>query len=528
MEILLLGLVFSSSLLIIMYCFHALWLRPQWARLKLRSQGIRGPTPSFLYGNLPEMQRIQASSAAAARKSTGAANRAGEFVAHDYTSTVFPYFEIWRKQYGSIYTYTTGNRQHLYVNRPEMLKEMNQTITWDFGKPSYLTKRLAPILGQGILRSNGHSWSHQRKIIAPQFFMDKVKGMVGLMVESGGSLIREWEACIQAQGGVTADIMVDEHLRSLSADVIFRACFGGSSSSSNRKQIFTKLRLLQKAISSQSFLFGNRLLIPSKRQKEIKELEKEIESLIWEVITDREKELCMAGSNTASKSNLLFSIMEGAGAATEENSRISKKFIIDNFKNMFLAGHESTAVAASWCLMLLALNPDWQTRVREETARVCPDGVIDASSLPKMKTVTMVIQETLRLYPPAAFVSREALEEIQFGAVTVPKGVCVWTLIPMLHRDTEVWGSDAGEFKPERFANGLAAACKVPHGYIPFGMGQRLCLGQNFAMVQLKIVLSLIISKFSIALSPKYIHSPAYRMIVEPGNGVHIILHRCS
>ncbi|XP_047328810.1 cytochrome P450 714A1-like [Impatiens glandulifera] len=519
-----------------MYCFHALWLRPQCViRSKLRSQGIRGPTPSFLYGNLPEMKRIEAATAnksteaAAAIKSTGAATRTGDFVAHDYTSKIFPYFEIWRKQYGSIYTYTIGNRQHLYVNKPEMLKEMNQTITWDFGKPTYLTKWLAPILGQGILRSNGHSWSHQRKIIAPQFFMDKVKGMVGLMVESCGSLIREWEACIQAQGGVKADIMVDEHLRSLSADVISRACFGGSSSSSNRKQIFTKLRLLQKAISSQSFLFGNRLLIPSKRQKEIKELEKEIDSLIWEVITDREKESCnTASSNTASKSDLLFSIMKGAGAATEENSRISKKFIVDNCKNVFLAGHESTAVAASWCLMLLALNPDWQTRIREETGRVCPDGVIDANSLPKMKMVTMVIQETLRLYPPGAFVSREALEEIKFGEVTVPKGVCVWTLIPMLHRDTEVWGSDAGEFKPERFANGLAAACKVPNGYIPFGMGQRLCLGQNFAMVQLKIVLSLIISKFSISLSPKYIHSPVYRMIVEPENGVHIILHRCS
>lgn len=76
---------------------------------------------------------------------------------------------------GQIYTYSTGNKQHLYVNHPELVKEMNQCITFGLGKPSYITKRLAPLLGNGILRSNGHFWAQQRKIVAPEFFMDKVK-----------------------------------------------------------------------------------------------------------------------------------------------------------------------------------------------------------------------------------------------------------------------------------------------------------------------------------------------------------------
>ncbi|KAF1893798.1 hypothetical protein Lal_00002330 [Lupinus albus] len=121
----------------------------------------------------------------------------------------------------------------------------------------------------------------------------------------------------------------------------------------------------------------------------------------------------------------------------------------------------------------------------------------------------MVIQEVLRLYPPAAFVSREAYEDIKIGDLNVPKGVCVWTLIPTIHRDPQVWGPDANEFKPERFSE-----------------GNRLCLGKNFAMVQLKIVLTLIISKFSFTLSPGYMHSPAYTMIVEPGHGVHILIQK--
>jgi len=140
--------------------------------------------------------------------------------------------------------------------------------------------------------------------------------------------------------------------------------------------------------------------------------------------------------------------------------------------------------------------------------------------------VTMVIQEALRLYPPAAFVSREALEETQLGNIVVSKGVCLWTLIPTLHRDPAVWGSDANEFKPERFTWGVSKACKCPQAYIPFGVGPRLCLGKNFAMVELKVVLSLIVSKFSFSLSPKYHHSPAYRMIVEPGDGVQILIQK--
>ena len=83
---------------------------------------------------------------------------------------------------GLIYTYSTGNKQHLYVNNAELVKEMNQCITFDLGKPSYVTKRLAPMLGNGILRSNGPIWAQQRKIVAPEFFMDKVRVLLLLLV----------------------------------------------------------------------------------------------------------------------------------------------------------------------------------------------------------------------------------------------------------------------------------------------------------------------------------------------------------
>ncbi|EOY20234.1 PREDICTED: cytochrome P450 714A1 [Theobroma cacao] len=512
--------VISSLALMGVVCFfvhlyNTMWFKSERQRRKLWMQGIRGPWPSFIYGNLPEMQKIQQEAARTPDND--------QIVGHDYTSSLFPYFVQWRKEYGPIYTYSTGTRQHLYVNQPELVKEMNQCITLDLGKPSYITKRLAPMLGNGILRSNGLVWAQQRKIIAPEFFMDKVKVMVGLMVESIQPLVRKWEDSIEAQGGVMADIRVDQDLRGFTAEVIARACFG--SSYFKGKEIFSKLRKLQTVISRESFLFGvsGYGLLPMKKQNEITNLEKEIESLIWETVKERERK-CIKASSL--EKDLLHLILEGALNDQSLDKDSSKRFIVDNCKNIYFAGHESTAVAASWCLMLLALHPEWQSRILTEVAQVCGDKLPDADSVSHMKIVTMVIQETLRLYPPAAFVSREALEEIQLENVTIPKGVCLWTLIPTLHRDPEIWGSDANEFKPERFNDGVSKACKFPQAYIPFGLGPRLCLGRNLAMVQLKIVLCHIISKFTFSLSPKYRHSPAYKMIVEPGNGVHILIKK--
>lgn len=139
--------------------------------------------------------------------------------------------------------------------------------------------------------------------------------------------------------------------------------------------------------------------------------------------------------------------------------------------------------------------------------------------------LTMVINESLRLYPPVAVVSREAFKDMKFGDVNVPKGVNVWALMVTLHQDPEIWGSDADQFNPERFVNGVSGACKLPHVYMPFGVGPRTCLGQNLALAELKILIAMIVTKFSLSLSPKYRHSPALRLVIEPEFGVDLLVN---
>jgi cytochrome P450 family 714 subfamily C len=140
--------------------------------------------------------------------------------------------------------------------------------------------------------------------------------------------------------------------------------------------------------------------------------------------------------------------------------------------------------------------------------------------------LTMVINESLRLYVPILFITREALKDIKIKDINIPKGVGVWTYVGTLYTDPEIWGADAYQFNPERFANGVNGACKHPHLYMPFGVGPRVCLGQQLALLEMKILISLILSNFSFSVSPTYIHSPVVHLVVEPEHGVNLLVKK--
>ena len=132
----------------------------------------------------------------------------------------------------------------------------------------------------------------------------------------------------------------------------------------------------------------------------------------------------------------------------------------------------------------------------------------------------MVIQKTLRLFPPAAFVVKTALEDITFKDIMISKGINMRIPIPILQQHYDLWGLDAHKFNSERFAHGIVGACKTPQAYMPFGVGSRVCASQHFAMTELKVILSLILSKFCFSLSPTDQHSPALRLVIVPEHGV--------
>lgn len=144
--------------------------------------------------------------------------------------------------------------------------------------------------------------------------------------------------------------------------------------------------------------------------------------------------------------------------------------------------------------------------------------------------MTMIIHETLRLYPPAMTVSRQVVEkEVRLGSLLLPTTLQLTIPTVAVHHDKAFWGEDVHEFKPERFSDGVSKAMeRNSAGYLPFGLGPRNCVGMNFAMNEAKIAMSMILQKYSFTLSPGYAHMPIQLLTTCPQQGLHLILHSIS
>lgn len=134
----------------------------------------------------------------------------------------------------------------------------------------------------------------------------------------------------------------------------------------------------------------------------------------------------------------------------------------------------------------------------------------------------MIINETLRLYPPAVMLMRETHKDAKLGCLSVPAKTQFFLAMAAVHHDTQIWGEDANIFNPQRFAD----TRKHMASFFPFGLGPRICVGQNLAVVEAKIVLAVIIRKYSFTISPSYVHAPTHRMTLQPQYGAQIIFSR--
>ncbi|XLR30426.1 hypothetical protein S83_058326 [Arachis hypogaea] len=462
-----------AGLLVLLY--NNLVVKPKRIRSKLSNQGINGPTPTFLLGNIREIMK------ACQLIITTSKSRSVEVPhLHEIAPLTFPFLNTWKQKYGQMFLFSIGSNQILYVDKPKVVRDIVTCASMDFGKPIYTQRELRPLLGQGIVSSNGTTWATQRKILAPEFYMEKVKGWITIIGESANSLLNQWSSIIEAQNG-TADIKVDDYLLRFSGDVISKACFG--SNYSKGEEIFSKLLALQDIMSKNVFssMIPGMRYLPTKNNREAKSLERELKNCILEVVKQREK--------SCHRNRDFLQMLIEATKNSDLTQDATETFIVDNCKNIYLAGSETTSLSIVWCLMLLASNQEWQDRVRAEALEICNGRIPDSHMLSKMKQLTMVIHEALRLYPPVPVIPKEALEDMELGNIHVSKGVSIWIMCLTSHTDPELWGSDAYKFNPERFANGVSGACKLPHMYMPFGFGVRICLGKDLAMTEIKMML---------------------------------------
>nr|CAB3457018.1 unnamed protein product [Digitaria exilis] len=510
----------SSLVLAALLLLRAAWvtlscylLTPLRIRRIMARQGVHGPPPRLLVGNLRDVSALAAQATADDMPS----------LTHDIVARLMPHYVLWSKIYGKLFVYWYGSEPRLCLTDAAMIKEFlsSKYAANATGKSWMQREGTKHFIGRGLLMANGARWSHQRHVVAPAFMADKLKGRVGHMVECTKQTIRALREAAATPSARRREVDVAAHMTRLTGDIISRTEF--DTSYETGKRIFHLLEDLQRltARSSRHLWIPGSQYFPSKYRREIRRLNGELEAVLTESI-GRSREIADEGRTTSAYGRgllaMLLSEMEGS---KKDGAKFSYdlQLVIDECKTFFFAGHDTSALLLTWALMLLATHHEWQEKARAEVARVCGDGPPSYDDLSKLTVLQMIIHETLRLYPPATLLPRMVFEDIHLtGGLHLPAGLSVWIPVLAIHHDESIWGPDAHEFKPERFAAGRRPA------FLPFASGPRNCVGQAYALVEAKVVLAMLLAHFRFAISDDYRHAPVNVLTLRPKHGVPVHL----
>ncbi|KAK3198499.1 hypothetical protein Dsin_021914 [Dipteronia sinensis] len=487
------------------------WLRPKKMEKYLRQQGLSGNSYRFLYGDLKDISFMSKQA-----KSTPIN------LTHDISPRVLPFHHKFLHNYGKKSFIWIGPTPRVTIMKADQIRDIFNRIN-DFQKVK--GNPLTRLLATGLASYEGEKWAQHRKIINPAFHVEKLKLMLPAFYQSCNDMITKWEERLI----ICSDLDVWPYLVSFTSDVISRTAFG--SNFEQGKRIFhlqTELAALTIQVMQSVYIPGWRLL-PTKTNKRMKEINKEIQASLMSIIKNREQAM-KAGEATA-KDDLLGLLMESNFREIKEhggnkNVGITINDVIEECKLFYFAGQETTSVLLVWTMILLAHHQDWQAKAREEVFQIFGNNKPNFDGLNHLKVVQMIFYEVMRLYPPVIGLARAVAKETKLGNLSIPAGVQVSLPILFVHHDQEIWGDDAAEFKPERFSEGISKATNNKVSFFPFAWGPRICIGQNFALTEAKMALSIILQSFSFELSPSYVHAPHSIITLQPQHGAQLTIKK--
>ncbi|CAM0881784.1 unnamed protein product [Alopecurus aequalis] len=491
------------------------WWGPRRMGGVLRAQGLRGTQYRFLQGDLKEEQRLMAEAWS---------RPVPMYRAHDIVPRVAPFLHRVMEEHGKVSFTWFGPYPRIAIGDPELVREVLSNKFGHFEKTKLA--RLSQLLVGGLAVLDGEKWAKHRRIMNPAFHAEKLKRMLPSFSASCSELIGRWEnSATLSVGAIELDVWSE--FQNFSGDVISRAAFGVSNQEG--RQIFL-LQTEQAERLVQSFRTNyvpGFSLLPTENNRRMKAINIEIKEMLRGIIEKRQKSMRNGGINNEDLLGLLLEAnMDYSDADGKSSKGMTMEDVIGECKLFYFAGMETTAVLLTWTVVVLSMHPEWQDRAREEVLQVFGQNKPDLNGLNRLKIVTMVFNEVLRLYPPVVLINRRTYKKIELGGVTYPPDVMLALNIMSIHHDPGIWGDDADEFNPGRFADGVTKACSDPGAFFPFSWGPRNCIGQNFALLEAKVAISMILQRFAFELSPSYVHAPCTVLTLHPQHGVPVRLHR--
>ncbi|KAL3502802.1 hypothetical protein ACH5RR_037251 [Cinchona calisaya] len=490
--------------------FKWVWLKPKKMEKLLREQGFKGNPYKPLLGDVMYMSTLLKQ-----------AHSKPITVSDDIVPRIVPQFHHLVNKYGRDTYIWLGPEPCVSIQDPELIREATQNINlFHMPEGSQINRLLAP----GLVSYNGDKWTKHRKLLNPAFHGEKLKLMVPSFIISATEMLRKWEEIVSPKRFCEVDIWPS--LKSLTSDAISRTAFGSNYEEGRR--IFELqgelAELCVKALWSM-YIPGWRFL-PTKRNRRMEQIVKYVADSIREIINSRLNKMRAGESCDDDILGLLLqSNSEEVDKHGNKDYGMTIEEVIEECRLFYVAGQVTNSVLLVWTMILLSRYQEWQERARDEVLQTFGTKKPDLNGLNRLKIVNMILHEVLRLYPPIPVSGRRTAAKTKLGNLSLPSGVVVLIQTALVHHDPEIWGEDVKEFKPERFSEGVSHAAKGNVAFFPFGWGPRTCIGQNFAMLEAKLVLAMILQRYSFELSPSYSHAPISLITIKPEYGAPLILH---
>ena len=372
-------------------------------------------------------------------------------------------------------------RRALLISHPQGIGEVQVGKSRSFRK--HFALRLArPALGDGLLISEGSTWTQHRQIVQPAFRKEAIASYAPIMVEHATRLVDHW------QDGQTLDV----HLQMIDVTArIVTQCLFGTELGAGADEAHAAMAILTESFKSRlDALVHLPLILPTPANRRFRRAMAGIDGVLGRIISQRRQ--------GPPRPDVLSALLQAA--RPDGTPALDDRAIRDEVATLFLAGHETTANALSWTHWLLARHPDCQARLERELDETLAGRPPSLADLPQLPYCRQVIEESMRLMPPAWIIGREALVPVEIAGALVQRGTTVLMSPWVVHRDRR-WFAEPERFLPERWGDGLAE--RLPDfAYFPFGGGARSCIGAGFARMEMALLLACMASRFRMTLAP--------------------------
>jgi len=413
-------------------------------------------------------------------------------------------------RYGPVVKIRVGPTSLIQVNSPEGVQHVLQLNNQNYTKQSIAFKGLRDLIGNGLLLSDGNFWLKQRRLMQPAFHRQKINNFGAMIVQEVQTNLQEWQA--NAASGQLLNL--SREMMQLTLSIITRALFNdriGDESGAIGASITT---LLEDNIYRFDHPFYPSRWFPSPRNRRYAQAKASLHAVIDGIINRR-----MASSRDYG--DLLDMLVQARDEESGEG--MAPEQLRQETITLFLAGHETTAVLLSWTFYLLAQHPQVREHLQAEIQQALAGRTPSEADLANLPYTRLVLDETMRLYPPAWVTNRKAVRADEIAGYAIPAGAEVSISPYVIHRDPHLW-PDPEQFDPERFSPERSAG-RHRYAYFPFGGGPRLCIGNHFALLEAQLILVAICQRYTLDLAPGREVEAEPLITLRPKDGPWMILH---